>query len=89
MQGIVPEAIRSRRGKGDWSDSMDQSLTALCRLDPAAPLENRSGRLGRYVDLRRAEELVGRYLRGARDLRWEIWFLITVDRWLEKFWGRA
>lgn len=88
MQGIVPEAIRLRRGKGDWTDPMDQSLIALCRLNPLAPLENRSGRMGRYLNLRRAEELVARYLGGARDLRWEVWFLITVDRWLEKFWGR-
>lgn len=88
MQGIVPEPIRLRRGKGDWTDSMDQSLIALCRLNPPVPLENRSGRMGRYLNLKGAEELVARYLSGARDLRWEIWFLITVDRWLEKFWGR-
>ena len=87
MQGIMPEAIRMRRGKGDWTDVMDQALDPLCRLDPPAPLEDRSGRMGRYLNFRRAEELVTRYLGGARDLRWEVWFLITVDRWIEKFWG--
>lgn len=89
MDGIVPEAIRLRHGKGDWTDRMDRSLSALCRLNPPAPLENRSGRMGRYLNLKRAEQLVARYLGGARDLRWEVWFLITVDRWLEKFWGRS
>ncbi len=89
MEGIVPEAIRWRQGKGDWTGLTDRSLIALCRLDPPAPLANRSGRMGRYLDRRRAQELVAGYLRGARDLRWEVWFLITVDRWLEKFWGRS
>lgn len=88
MQGIVPESIRLRQGKGDWTESMDKSLIALCRRDPPVPLENRSGRMGHYLDLTGAEELVTRFLRGTRDLRWEVWFLITVDRWLEKFWGR-
>lgn len=88
MQGIVPETIRLRQGKGDWTESMDQSLIALCRRDRPVPLENRSGRMGHYLNFRGAEELVARYLGGARDLRWEVWFLITVDRWLEKFWGR-
>ncbi len=89
MYGIVPETIRLRRGKGDWTDPMDRSLTVLCRLNPPAPLENRSGQMGRYLNLRKAEDLVARYRSGARDLRWEAWFLITVDRWLEKFWGRS
>lgn len=89
MQGIVPEAIRSRKGKGDWTHRRDENLVALCRLNPPAPLENRSGRMGRYLDLRGAERLVTRFRTGARDLRWEVWFLITVDRWLETFWGRA
>ncbi|MBI4611279.1 MAG: asparagine synthase (glutamine-hydrolyzing) [Candidatus Rokubacteria bacterium] len=89
MQGIVPDTIRSRQGKGDWTDPMDRNLTALCRRDPPAPLEDRSGRMGRYVDLERAHELVTRYLRGERELRWEVWFLVSVDRWLEKFWGRC
>jgi hypothetical protein len=32
-----------------------------------------------------AERLVARYRRGAGDLRWEVWFFITLDRWLERF----
>lgn len=86
MQGIVPEAVRLRRGKGDWTDAMDRSLSDLCRRPRPAPLEDRSGVLGRYVDLSGVQGLVARYLRGERDLRWEVWFLITLDRWLERFW---
>lgn len=89
MAGLVPEAIRLRHGKGDWTDSMDRDLSALCRLDPPVPLENRSGLMWRYLDLQGAMQLVTRYLAGADHLRWEIWFLITLDRWLHKFWGRA
>ena len=89
MHGIVPDAVRARRGKGDWTEPMDRGLTALCRRDPPAPLENRSGRLGRYVDLGSARRLVDSYVAGRKDLRWEVWFLITVDRWLERFWGRT
>lgn len=83
MQGIVPDTVLSRRGKGDWADGMDAGLTALCRLPVPGPLENRSGLVDRYVDRPGAERLVAAYLRGAHDLRWEIWFLVTLDRWLE------
>jgi len=82
-RSIVPEAILSRRGKGDYTDAMDRALVALCAR--RAPLENRSGLLDRYVDRHRAARLVERYRRGDGDLRWEVWFLITVDRWLARF----
>jgi asparagine synthase (glutamine-hydrolysing) len=85
MRGLVPDAVLGRRGKGDWTDSMDRSLSALCRRAVPVPLENRSGLLGRYVDLRRAERLVAAYLAGAGDLRLEVWFLVTLDRWLQTF----
>lgn len=89
MRGIVPEPVRRRQGKSDWTDPMDQGLTALCRRSPPVPLENRSRRMQRYLDLPKAGALVARYLGGARDLRWEVWFLVTVDRWLDKFWRRS
>lgn len=88
MKGIVPEAIRSRQGKGDYTRAMDEGLLWLCRQDPPAPLANRSGRMDRYLNLREATRVVERFVRGAGDLRWVVWFITTMDRWLETFWGR-
>jgi asparagine synthase (glutamine-hydrolysing) len=88
MAGVVPEAVRLRRGKGDWTDSMDRALVALCRATPPLPLRDESGRLGRYLDRRGAEALIRRYLERDRDLRWEVWSLIALDWWLLHFWGR-
>lgn len=82
MRGVLPETIRMRKGKGDWTEESDRALTALCRRDLPLPLENRSGQLERYLDLNGARALVMRYLAGERGLRHDIWFLITLDRWL-------
>ncbi|MBI4638605.1 MAG: asparagine synthase (glutamine-hydrolyzing) [Candidatus Rokubacteria bacterium] len=89
MRGLVPEAVLERRGKGDWTLLMDRSVRTVCRREPPAPVENRSGLLDRYVDLARARRMVGAYLGGAGDLRWEVWFLVTVDRWLATFTKRG
>jgi asparagine synthase (glutamine-hydrolysing) len=89
MRGLVPEAVRRRRGKGDWTDSMDQALLSLCRATPPVPLRDDSGRMGRYIDPTGARGLVRRYLAGDHSVRWEIWSLITLDRWLAGFGNRA
>ncbi len=85
VRGLVPDAVLERRGKGDWTALMDTAVTAACRRRSPAPLEDRSRRMERYVDPARARGLVEAYLGGAGDLRWEVWFLVTVDRWLETF----
>lgn len=87
MAGIVPDLVRERRGKGDWTDPMDRGLGALCRATAPARLVNRSGLMDRYVDERAAARLVARYAAGATGLRWEVWSLLTLDRWLARFWG--
>ncbi|HUF90891.1 MAG TPA: asparagine synthase (glutamine-hydrolyzing) [Candidatus Limnocylindria bacterium] len=79
MAGIVPAAVLERRGKGDWSSPTDRGLVAALR--GATP--DWSAAFRRYVDGRRADELVRAYARGRYGLRWEAWFLITVDRWLQ------
>ncbi len=88
-RGLVPDAVRFRRGKGDWTESMDRAVRELCRADPPFPLRNGSGRLQRYVDLRGARALIARYLAGRAELRWEVWSLVTLDRWLDRFWGNT
>lgn len=82
LSGILPERIRLRAGKGDWTDSTDRILTHLCRRNAAAPIENRSGKLDRYLDLDGTRALMNRYLRGQGALRWDLWYLIALDRWL-------
>jgi len=84
MTGLLPEAIRLRRGKGDGTAAMDQALQGVCRQQ--APLANRSRMLERYVDMAGARRLVARYQAGATRLRWDVWSLVTLDAWLNTFW---
>ena len=81
VSGVLPPRVLDRRGKGDWTEPVDRALTRACAR---TGLPDRSGLLGRYVDRRAAERLVARYRRGERDLRWDVWFFITLDRWLER-----
>lgn len=89
MRGRLPDAVLGRRGKGDWTDSTDEGLRALCRRIPAGRIYNESGRMERYVDLRAAAALTGRYLNGEHRLRWEVWSLLTLDAWLARIWRRS
>lgn len=84
MKGLLPEAIRLRRGKGDGTAAMDQALQDVCRRN--APLANRSGMLERYVEMAGAQRLVARYLAGSTRSRWDVWSLVTLDAWLNTFW---
>ena len=86
MRGILPERIVNRAGKGDYTPSMDEALRAICQTQPPAPLDNRSGRMRHYVNWPRATALVERFLYRAPELRWQVWSLVTLDRWLEVFW---
>ena len=77
--GVLPPATLARRGKGDWT--VDDALARACA---GTTIPNRSGLLDRYIERRAAQRLVARYRQGDGDLRWEVWFLITLDRWLER-----
>jgi len=79
---VLPPSVLARHGKGDWTEPVDRALMRACG---ATAVFNRSGLLDRYVDRPAAERLVARYRRGDGDLRWEVWFFITLDRWLERF----
>jgi asparagine synthase (glutamine-hydrolysing) len=79
---VLPVRTLARRGKGDWTEPVDRGLRRAC---PAGALADRSGLLEHYVERRAAEALIERFRRGEGDLRWEVWFLITLDRWLERF----
>jgi len=80
----VPGPVLERRGKGDWTDPMDRSLRDLCREVIPAALEDPSRRLARYLDIPGARRFVAGYLAGDSDRRWDVWFLLTLDRWLER-----
>ena len=81
MRNVLPPIVLGRRGKGDWTEPVDRALARACAR---TGLPDRSGLLDRYVDRRAADRLVARYRRGERDLRWDVWFFITLDRWLER-----
>ena len=80
--GVLPPATLARRGKGDWTVPVDGALAHACA---GTTIPNRSGLLDRYIERRAAQRLVARYRQGDGDLRWEVWFLVTLDRWLERF----
>ena len=86
LAGLMPESVRLRRGKGDWSGSSERALAALCRKDPPEPLRDVSGRMERYVRRKEVERLVARFLAGKTDLNKDLWYVITTDRWLARFW---
>ncbi len=86
VAGLMPESVRLRRGKGDWTGSSERALAALCRKDPPEPLRDVSGRMERYVRRKEVKRLVARYLAGRTDLSKDLWYLITTDRWLARFW---
>jgi asparagine synthase (glutamine-hydrolysing) len=86
MKGMLPEAVRQRQGKGDWTGAVDNSLAALCRRHPPEPLANRSGMMERYFNSRGAHDLVRQYLEGRRSVRWQVWSLVAFDHWLRRFW---
>jgi asparagine synthase (glutamine-hydrolysing) len=77
---LAPRALQ-RNGKGDWTQPIDRALAAMCAQPGAA--ESRSGLRDRYVDPAAARRIVRRFREGERELRWDVWFLVTVDRWLE------
>jgi asparagine synthase (glutamine-hydrolysing) len=86
MHGLLPDVIRLRKGKADWSGAVDRALEIVCRRSLPEPLANRSGVADRYLDMRGARRLVEQYLGGRRDLRWEVWNCVTLDHWLKAFW---
>jgi asparagine synthase (glutamine-hydrolysing) len=79
---VVPREVLARRGKGDWTEPFDRAVRRACRDGTMA---NRSGLMERYVDRAVVERLLVRYRRGEGDLRWDVWFFFTLDRWLERF----
>ncbi|MBI4322787.1 MAG: asparagine synthase (glutamine-hydrolyzing) [Candidatus Omnitrophica bacterium] len=89
MRGLVPESIRLRKGKGDYTSSMDDGLLALCQQQSPAALLDRSGLMDRYLDRRGAERLVAQFRQGASEKRWALWSLISLDRFLERFWNNG
>jgi len=89
MDGLVPEAILTRQGKGDYTSSMDESLRALCHAHPPAPLENRSGRMDHYLNFAKARTLIDRFRNGSPNVRWSVWSLVALDYWLDAFWNRS
>ena len=85
MRGILPETIRLRQGKGDYTPQAQESVRALCSRARPEPLADRSGLMRRYVDARGAEGMLKRFLDGNDACLNDIWYLVTLDRWLSRF----
>jgi asparagine synthase (glutamine-hydrolysing) len=78
---LLPPRTLARRGKGDWTTPVDDALTRACQN--RARRVNGSDLSARFVGAAGAARLVERYRRGQGDLRWDVWFLVTLERWLE------
>ena len=82
---VLPDTIRARRGKGDWTSVVDESLAPICQGAQPEPLANRSGMAHHYVDMAGVSDFVQQYRNGRRGLRWQVWNFVTLDRWLQRF----
>lgn len=85
MKGVMPDSVAQRHDKASHTAETDRALRTLCARKRPEPLADRSGMMKQFIDLQQARTLVRRYLSGERDLRFEVWFLITTDHWLSNF----
>ncbi len=85
MRGLVPVEVLERTDKADHTSETDTALAKLLQGRDVETFLNQSGMMGKYMDFTAARKLVARYFAGQKDLRFEIWFLITMDQWLKQF----
>lgn len=85
MKGVVPETVLSRRDKGNCTLETDTALRTLLERENPEVLCNRSGLMQKYADFKSVKKLADKYLAGQKDLRFELWFLITTDYMLQQF----
>lgn len=81
MKGLVPEALLERKSKANHTSETDRAIDAFAQKAPFRV----SGLLARYVSIEKAEKLLERYQSGEKHLRFEIWFMITLDTMLKTF----
>lgn len=85
MEGLVPASVLARRDKADHTSQIDLALQTLLDRKNPETLCDRSGLMQRYLNFSSVKKLGDRYLAGQKDLRFELWFLITVDYMLQQF----
>ncbi len=81
---ILPEKVLSRCGKSGFTGEMDALL--MKALEAGNPLQA-SGLMKHYLNHSQAAKMIQAYQTGKKDLRWEVWFLLAVDSWLQTFKG--
>lgn len=81
MKGLVPETLLARKSKANHTSETDRALESFARKSRFSD----SVLLSRYVSIEKAEELFKRYQAGEKNLRFEIWFMITLDTMLKTF----
>lgn len=81
MKGLVPQTLLERKTKANHTSETDRAIDAFAQKAPFRV----SGLLGRYVSIENAEKLLKRYQSGEKNLRFEIWFMITLDTLLKTF----
>ncbi len=86
LRSNVPQAILTRKDKGEWTSEMDASMTPLCKKSVPEPLLNESGRLQDILDFKQVQKMVQKFLFKDRDaVRTTLWFIMTSDHFLKQF----
>lgn len=85
LKSLLPARVFERKGKGGFTNEMDEVLQSICRLPLLDLLANQRNQIFAYWHPAGAEKLVKKYLNGQKDLRWHVWFLIAMDQWLQQF----
>ncbi len=85
MKSVLPQPVRERKAKSGFTREMDEMLASLIPSEKPMSVIDRSGLMERFINKPQAEKMIRRYQQGNQNLRWEVWFLITVDTWLQTF----
>ena len=79
MRGLIPESIRLRRTKGDFTHLMKQNFARQCRGETFQSL--RLAEDG-YIDATAVRKLYERHLRGDAAAAPPLWAILAVERWV-------
>lgn len=84
MAGVLPEKIRWRPGKSNLGPSFDKGLFKFEQNNLRKIIHGQAGRMAAYLDLKRLEEPLARFQRGAADEMDSIavWTAADLALWL-------
>ncbi len=93
MRGVLPDALRARRWKADFSQMVNQSVARDApQIGAALSADSLVVRLG-YVDADRLKPAISRLVKGLSSpvctASWDLSDLYGLERWLQVFWPQS